>query len=92
MYLRPVKWMPEVLIQFTTTKKIILTIRNAENYPLLKFKKKQFRKKKLISLAAKSRNYYQEGIRYVPKVYVVKIYAVKVYYILTFSKQSTYES
>ena len=51
--------------------------------------KKSFIGRKLV---VTSRNYYREGIRYVAKVYVVKIYAVKVYYILTFSKQPTYES
>ena len=55
-------------------------------------KKSYFGKKTIVSLVAKSRNYYREGIRYVGKVYVVKIYVVKVYYILTFSKQPTYGS
>ena len=69
------------------------TIRNVENCPLHKVKKKLFRKKKkIVSLAVKLRNYYREGIRYVAKVYVVKIYVVKVYCILTFSKQPTYGS
>ena len=67
-------------------------IRNVENFPLLKVKKKLVRKKAIVSLVAKSRNYYREGIRYVTKVYVVKIYVVKVCYILTFSKQTTYGS
>ena len=58
----------------------------------LKLKKSYIRKKLLFPLVVTSRDYYREGIRYVAKIYVVKIYAVKVYYILTFSKQSTYES
>ena len=70
VYLRPVKWMPKLLIQFTFTKKPpFCTIRNIENCPLFRVKQKLFRKKTVVSLVVKSRNYYREGIRCVVKAY-----------------------
>ena len=93
MYLRPVKWRPKCLFNLCPQKSPFCTIRNIENCPLPKFKKKVLLEKKtIVSLVIKSRNFYREGIRYVAKVYVVKIYVFKVCCVLTFSKQSTYGS
>ena len=81
--------MPEVLIQFTSTKKPILYNQKCRKLSTTQSYKKVISEKKIVSLVVKSRNYYREGITYVAKVHVVKIYVVKVYYILTFSKQPT---
>ena len=62
--------MPEVLIQFKSTKKPILCNQKCKKLSIAQSLAKVISKKENIgSLIVKSRNYYQEGIRYVFKVY-----------------------